>query len=58
MTTNETLDLHRPTAEFRDYLEGEVIREYRQRRTFRRLRAAEIRGERTPWCKRTTGDRL
>lgn len=42
MTTNDTLDLHRPTAEFRDFLEGEVIREYRRRRTFRRLRAAAV----------------
>jgi outer membrane protein TolC len=42
MTTNETLDMHRPTAEFRDFLEGEVIREYRRRRTFRRLRAAAV----------------
>jgi outer membrane protein TolC len=42
MTTNETLDMHRPTAEFRDFLEGEVIREYRHRRTFRRLRAAAV----------------
>jgi hypothetical protein len=42
MTTNETLDMHRPTAEFRDFLEDEVIREYRRRRTFRRLRAAAV----------------
>jgi hypothetical protein len=42
MTTNETLDMHRPTAEFRDFLEGELIREYRHRRTFRRLRAAAV----------------
>jgi hypothetical protein len=42
MTTNETVDLHSPTPEFRDYLEGEVIREYRHRRTFRRLRAAAV----------------
>jgi len=42
MTTNETLDMHRPTADFRDFLEGEVIREYRRRRTFRRLRAAAV----------------
>lgn len=42
MTTNESLDMHRPTAEFRDYLEGEVIHEYRRRRTFRRLRAAAV----------------
>jgi outer membrane protein TolC len=40
--TNEPLDMHRPTAEFRDYLEGEVIREYRRRRTVRRLRAAAV----------------
>src|SRR4051812_8861423 len=42
MTTNDTTDMHRPTAEFRDYLEGEVTREYRRRRTFRRLRAAAV----------------
>jgi hypothetical protein len=42
MTTNESLDMHRPTAAFRDYLEGEVVREYRRRRTFRRLRAAAV----------------
>ena len=40
--TNEQLDMHRPTAEFRDYLEGEVIHELRRRRTFRRLRAAAV----------------
>lgn len=40
--TNDTLDTHRPSADFRDYLEGEVIREYRRRRTFRRLRAAAV----------------
>ena len=42
MTTNETIDMHRPTPDFRDFLEGEVIREYRRRRTFRRLRAAAV----------------
>jgi hypothetical protein len=42
MTTNETLDMHRPTPEFRDFLEGEVIRQYRRRRTFRRVRAAAV----------------
>jgi hypothetical protein len=40
--TNDTLDMHRPTADFRDYLEGEVIHEFRRRRTFRRLRAAAV----------------
>lgn len=40
--TNDTLDTHRPTPEFRDYLEGEVIRDFRRRRTFRRLRAAAV----------------
>jgi hypothetical protein len=42
MTTNETLDQHRPTDAFRDYLEGEVIHEFRRRRIFRRLRAAAV----------------
>jgi hypothetical protein len=42
MTTNDTLDPHRPTDAFRDYLEDEVIHEFRRRRTFRRLRAAAI----------------
>jgi hypothetical protein len=40
--TNDNLDLHRPTAVYRDYLEGEVIYEFRRRRTFRRLRAAAV----------------
>lgn len=40
--TNDILDMHRPTADFRDYLEGEVIREFRRRKTFRRLRAAAV----------------
>jgi hypothetical protein len=42
MTTNDTLDMHRPTDAFRDYLEDEVVREFRRRRTFRRLRAAAV----------------
>jgi outer membrane protein TolC len=40
--TNDSLDLHRPTGAFRDYLESEVIHEFRRRRTFRRLRAAAV----------------
>ena len=31
MTTNETIDMHRPTDAFRDYLEDEVIHEFRRR---------------------------
>jgi hypothetical protein len=42
MTGNDTLDMHRPADTFRDYLEEEVIHEYRRRRTFRRLRAAAV----------------
>lgn len=42
MDTNDTLDMHRPAADFRDYLEDAVVGEYRRRRTFRRLRAAAV----------------
>ena len=35
-------DLHKPTTEFRDFLESEVVREFRRNRTFRRLRAAAV----------------
>jgi hypothetical protein len=35
-------EMHMPTAEFRDFLESEVVREYRRNRTFRRLRAAAV----------------
>ena len=35
-------EMHTPTAEFRDFLESEVVREYRRNRTFRRLRAAAV----------------
>lgn len=34
--------LHQPTPEFRDYLEGEISREFRHRRSFARLRFAAI----------------
>lgn len=34
--------MHQPTAEFRDYLEGEVIREFRRHRSFARLRHAAV----------------
>lgn len=38
--TTETM--HRPTVEFRDYLEGEVIHEFRRNRSFARLRVAAV----------------
>lgn len=34
--------MHQPTAEFRDYLEGEVTREFRRHRSFTRLRYAAV----------------
>ena len=34
--------MHRPTPEFRDFLEGEIVREYRRDRSFARLRFAAI----------------
>jgi hypothetical protein len=34
--------MHQPTPEFRDFLEGEVVREYRRNRSFARLRFAAI----------------
>jgi hypothetical protein len=34
--------MHQPTAEFREYLEGEVTREYRRQRSFARLRYAAV----------------
>jgi hypothetical protein len=36
------VNIHQPTEAFRDYLEGEVVHEFRRRRTFRRLRAAAV----------------
>jgi outer membrane protein TolC len=39
MTTETT---HQPTAEFRDYLEGEIVREFRRDRSFARLRVVAI----------------
>jgi hypothetical protein len=42
MDTNDAIDMHRPAADFRDYLEGAVVGEYRRRRRFRRLRAAAV----------------
>lgn len=40
--TNEATNMHQPTDAFRDFLEDEVLREFRRRRTFRRLRAAAV----------------
>ena len=37
-----TETMHRPTPEFRDYLEGELSRVYRRNRTFRRYRGVAI----------------
>ena len=34
--------MHQPTPEFRDFLEGEIVREYRRDRSFARLRFAAI----------------
>ena len=34
--------LHQPTPEFRDFLEGEITREYRRHRSFGRLRAVAV----------------
>lgn len=34
--------MHQPTPEFRDYLEGEITREFRRHRSFARLRYAAI----------------
>ena len=34
--------MHRPTPEFRDYLEGEIVREFRRDRSFARLRIAAV----------------
>jgi outer membrane protein TolC len=34
--------MHQPTPEFRDYLEGEIVREYRRHRSYARLRVAAI----------------
>ena len=39
MTTER---LHQPTAEFRDYLEGEITREFRRHRSFARLRLTAV----------------
>ena len=39
MTTEIT---HRPTPEFRDFLEGEIMREFRRDRSFARLRIAAV----------------
>jgi hypothetical protein len=41
MTTPAT-NIHQPTDSFRDYLEDEVVREFRRNRNFRRLRAAAV----------------
>jgi hypothetical protein len=41
MTTPDT-NIHQPTDSFRDYLEDEVVREFRRNRNFRRLRAAAV----------------
>ncbi|MEP6730634.1 MAG: hypothetical protein ABJE10_08345 [bacterium] len=35
-------DVHRPTQDFRDYLDDEVVRTFRQGRALRRLRAAAV----------------
>jgi hypothetical protein len=37
-----TSELMRPTAEFRDYLEGEISREFRRERSYARLRYAAV----------------
>jgi hypothetical protein len=37
-----TETMHRPTPEFRDYLEGELSRVYRRNRTFRRYRGLAV----------------
>jgi hypothetical protein len=42
MITDINSRQHTPTNEFRDFLESEVVREYRRNRTFRRLRAAAV----------------
>jgi hypothetical protein len=40
--TQTDSEMHRPTAEFREFLESEVVREFRRNRIFRRLRAAAV----------------
>ena len=37
-----TESMHQPTAEFRDYLEGEITREFRRHRSFARLRLTAV----------------